>query len=59
MSKKRKFYAEYNLRVNGIEYPREYNIVGVRNKDEAETKLRNLVGSDPATELIIKSITPV
>ena len=59
MSKKRKFYAEYNLRVNGIEYPREYNIIGVRNKEEAETKLRNLVGNDSTTELIIKSITPV
>jgi len=59
MSKKRKFYAEYNLRVNGIEYPREYNIVGVRNRDEAEKKLRTLVGNDAGTELIIKSITPV
>lgn len=59
MSKKRKFYTEFSLRVNGTEYPREYNIIGVRTKEQAELKLRRMVQTDPSTELIIKTITEV
>ena len=59
MSKKRKFHAEYNLSVNGNEFPREYTITGVRSRDEAEAKLKRMCSKDSGTELIIKSITEV
>ena len=59
MSKKRKFYAEYNLVVNGIEYPREYTITGESTKELAEAKLKRMCSKDTSTVLIVKSITEV
>jgi len=45
MSKKRKCRIKYSMKVNGEEYPREFDVEGIRNEDEAETKLRKLCTS--------------
>jgi len=59
MSKKRKFYIEYSRIVNGIEYPCEYTITGVRSKEEAEVKLKRMCSEAGGPDPVIKSITEI
>ncbi len=55
MSKKRDFHLHYSIMVNNEEYHREFTVRRVRNKEEAETKLRSLCKVD----IVITSNEPL
>lgn len=55
MSKKRNYFIEYNLMVNGEEFEREYTVRAVANKEAAEAKLRKLC----TVELVIRKTIEV
>ena len=59
MSKKRNFYIEYLLPVNGNEFPKDYTVTGVQTKEDAAKKLNALCRQNGGPEPIIKSITEV
>ncbi len=54
MFKKRTYQVNYSIPVNGEEYPREYVVRGVKNRESAEAVVRKYCGT---TEIIITKIT--
>jgi len=60
MSKKRKYYIEYNRVVNGTEYSKvEYTVEGVTNESEARQKLNRICEKAGGPEPIITLIREV